>query len=234
MGEAIDPENIKKMVNNRKNRQEELAVAGFSTWEMVRGLLRAGEIDDALLLIDQGLSEVKEVHHNLVNSIGDYLKYLFSILPEERIEMILRERYFSTAKRNVQAKASVEKIMLGFVRYQRANNSVVTIKDEPDRYVVTYNPCGSGGFLIKNRPELKLEKAYAWSWSKPGVSYYCLHCCIAWEIIPTELRGYPLYIHLPPEHPDAPCLQFHYKNPELIPEEYFSRIGKSKTIKHIS
>lgn len=222
---------IKKKANNRINRKEELMDAGLSTWEMVRGLLKAGEIDDAISMIDHGLTEGKEVHSNLINSIGDYLKYFFSILPEEKIETILRERYFPTAKRNVEAKASVEKIMQGFIRYQRANNSVVTIKDEPERYVVTYNPCGSGGFLIKNRPELKLDKAYPWSWSKPGVNYYCLHCCIAWEIIPTELRGYPLYIHLPPERPDAPCIQLHYKKPELIPDEYFTRIGKVKTIR---
>jgi len=231
MIEAKELAAIKKKANNRINRKEELMDSGLSTWEMVRGLLKAGEIDEAILMIDQGLSEGKEVHNNLVNSVGDYLKYFFSILPEEKLETILRERYFPTAKRNVEAKASVEKIMLGFIRYQRANNSVVSIKDEPDRYVVTYNPCGSGGFLIKNRPELKLDKAYPWSWSKPGVNYYCLHCCIAWEIIPTELRGYPLYIHLPPEHPEAPCIQFHYKRPELIPDEYFTRIGKVKTIR---
>jgi len=231
MIEAKELAAIKKKANNRRNRKEELMDAGLSTWEMVRGLLKAGEIDEAILMIDQGLSEGKEVHNNLVNSVGDYLKYFFSILPEEKLETILRERYFPTAKRNVEAKASVEKIMLGFIRYQRANNSVVSIKDEPDRYVVTYNPCGSGGFLIKNRPELKLDKAYPWSWSKPGVNYYCLHCCIAWEIIPTELRGYPLYIHLPPEHPEAPCIQFHYKRPELMPDEYFTRIGKVKTIR---
>jgi hypothetical protein len=231
MGQAKELETLKKKANNRKNRQDEMMDAGLSTWEMVRGLLKAREIDEAISMIDQGLIEGKEVHNNLVNSIGDYLKYFFSILPEEKIETILRERYFPTAKRNVEAKVSVEKIMLGFIRYQRANNSVVTIKDEPDRYVVTYNPCGSGGFLIKNRPELKLDKAYPWSWSKPGVNYYCLHCCIAWEIIPTELRGYPLYIHLPPEQPDAPCIQLHYKKPELIPDEYFTRIGKVKTIR---
>ncbi len=231
MNQANGLEAIRQKARNRKNRQEDPVEAGHSTWELVRGLLKAGEIDDALSLLDQGLAEDKAVHDNLVNSVGDYLKYFFSILPEERMESVLRERYFPTAKRNVEARASVEKIMQGFVRYQRANGSVVSIQDEPDRYVVTYNPCGSGGFLIKNRPELKLDKAYPWSWSKPGINYYCLHCCIAWEIIPTELRGYPLYIHLPPEHPEAPCIQFHYKRPELIPEEYFSRIGQVKKIK---
>ena len=224
-------ETIRQKALNRRSRRELPVDTGLSTWELVRGLLKAGESDEALLLLDQGLAEDRAVHDNLVNSVGDYLKYFFSFLPEEKMEALLRERYFPTAKRNVEVKAAVEKIMQGFVRYQRANGSQVTIKDEPDRYVVTYDPCGSGGYLIKNRPDLKLERAYPWSWSKTGVNYYCLHCCIAWEIIPTELRGYPLYIHFPPEHPDAPCIQYHYKKPELIPEEYFSRIGQVKTIK---
>jgi len=231
MIKAEELEIIKKKVQNRKNRKDDPVDTGISTWELVRGLLKAGEIDDALFLIDQGLAEDKAVHDNLVNSVGDYLNYFFSILPEEKMEKMLRDRYFPQAKRNVDSKASVEKIMQGFVRYQRANGSVVTIKDEPDRYVVTYNPCGSGGFLIKNRPELRLDKAFPWSWGQSGINYYCLHCCIAWEIIPTELRGYPLYIHFPPEHPKAPCIQLHYKRPELIPEEYFSRIGQIKRIK---
>jgi hypothetical protein len=230
MDEEKKPGTIKQKAQKRINHQEDLIDVGLSTWELVRGLLKAGEINDALCLLDLGLAEDQAVHDNLVNSVGDYLKYFFSILPEEKIEKILRERYFPTTKKNVEAGASVEKIMQGFVRYQRANDSAVTIRDEPERYVVTYNPCGSGGFLIKNRPELKLDKAYPWSWSKPGINYYCLHCCIAWEIIPTELRGYPLYIHLPPEHPEAPCIQLHYKRPELIPEEYFSRIGQVKKI----
>ena len=231
MNESKETISLRQKARNRSTRQEDPIDAGLSTWDLVRGLLKAGEIDEALLLLDQGLAEDKAVHDNLVNSVGDYLKYFFSILPEEKMESILRERYFPTAKRNVEAKASVEKIMQGFVRYQRANGSRVTIKDEPDRYVVTYHPCGSGGFLIKNRPELKMDKAYPWSWSRRGINYYCLHCCIAWEIIPTELRGYPLYIHFPPENPEAPCIQYHYKKPELIPEEYFSRIGQKKTIK---
>ena len=133
MIKAEELEIIKKKVQNRKNRKDDPVDTGISTWELVRGLLKAGEIDDALFLIDQGLAEDKAVHDNLVNSVGDYLNYFFSILPEEKMEKMLRDRYFPQAKRNVDSKASVEKIMQGFVRYQRANGSVVTIKDEPDR-----------------------------------------------------------------------------------------------------
>jgi hypothetical protein len=214
--------------SEQKSRQEEPLDMGLSTWELVRELLKAGEIDEALFLIDQGLAEDKAVHDNLVNSVGDYLKYFFSLLPEEEIEKILRERYFPTAKRNVDAKASVEKIMQGFIRYQRANGSSVTIRDEPDRYVVTYHPCGSGGFLIKNRSELRLNKAYPWSWSKPGINYYCLHCCIAWEIIPTELADI-LYTSICPRKAQRTLVSsFITKGRSGYPRNTFPGLVKSK------
>jgi hypothetical protein len=54
---------------------------------------------------------------------------------------------------------------------------------------------------------------------------------MAWEIIPTELRGYPLKLLMVPEKLGDPCYHYLYKRPELIPEEYFSRIGKKKTIR---
>ena len=67
--------------------------------------------------------------------------------------------------------------------------------------------------------------------SRSGVPYYCVHCCMFKEILPIELRGYPIRINFPGERPEDPCIQFFYKRPELIPEEYFARVGKTKTVK---
>ncbi len=75
------------------------------------------------------------------------------------------------------------------------------------------------------------KKAYPWSWSRSGIPYYCAHCCIQWEILPIELRGYPIRISVPGEKPEDPCVHYFYKKPELIPEEYYTSVGKTKTIK---
>jgi len=51
------------------------------------------------------------------------------------------------------------------------------------------------------------------------------------DIIPIELRGYPIRITIPGDKPEDPCIHLFYKKPELIPEDYFTRVGKTKTIK---
>ena len=125
----------------------------------------------------------------------------------------------------------VEETLQRFTEYQRSNFSDFTVVEELDRYVVRLDLCGSGGRLMRAKNVARTQKAYPWAWGRSGVPYYCVHCCVAWEIIPTELRGYPFMIHLIAEKPEDPCVQLYYKRPELIPEEYFTRLGMTKTIK---
>ena len=126
---------------------------------------------------------------------------------------------------------SVEKTLQLDAEFARSHHSDFTVVEEPDRYVLTCDPCGSGGRLGRTMNVGVTKKAYPWSWGKSGVSYYCTHCCFIWEIIPTEIQGYPIRINLLGDKPGDPCIHLHYKKPELIPEEYFTRIGKNKTIK---
>lgn len=95
------------------------------------------------------------------------------------------------------------------------------------------DPCGSGGRLRRTKNIGITKKAYPWSWGKSGIPYYCTHCCLAWEIIPTELWGYPIRINLVTDRPEDPCVHLFYKKPELIPEEYFDRLGMTKKIRSL-
>jgi hypothetical protein len=104
-----------------------------------------------------------------------------------------------------------------------------------------FNPCGSGGRMRrigevdKTPPRTGkvfnlgvTKKAYPWSWGKVGVPYYCIHCCVFHEILPIEWRGYPIKITEYSDDPMAPCYWYFYKDPALIPDHYFTRIGKKK------
>ena len=88
---------------------------------------------------------------------------------------------------------------------------------------------GSAKFDIASIGTIK--KAYPWTWDKKEVCVYCTHCSLFLEIIPVELRGFPLAVLEYPDRPEDPCVWFFYKTPELIPEKYFTRIGKTKTVK---
>jgi hypothetical protein len=160
---------------------------------------------------------------------SDVLVHLASI-GEGEIEKAWRKRYPERIKDWLSVTPGVVESLQRFVEYQRSLQSNVTVMEEEDRYVIKSDPCGSGGRLERTDRNVT-RKAYPWSWGKIGVPYYCTHCCMAWEIMPIELRGSPLKILLIPERAGDPCIHLLYKEPELIPEEYFTRIGKTKTIK---
>ncbi len=115
----------------------------------------------------------------------------------------------------------------------------IEILEESDRYVISFNPCGSGGRMrrgggIDSTPSRLgppfnfgvTGKPYPWSWEKKGFLNYCLHCCIWSELLPIEWIGYPIRItDYNPNH-EKPCRFLFYKFSDLIPEFYYERIRK--------
>ena len=102
------------------------------------------------------------------------------------------------------------------------------------------DPCGSGGRMrrgdpVDNTPSRLgppynfgvTRKAYPWSWNRKNVPYYCIHCAIN-EILPIEWGGYPLWVTGYTEDASKPCYWHFYKEPRLIPAEYFQRLGFEK------
>jgi len=143
------------------------------------------------------------------------------------------KRAFYSMQKDVLSKVqSARDRIQRLTEFHRGINSSLTVIEESDRYVMKCDPCGTGGTIRRAGINVGVtKKAYPWSWSKAGVPYYCTHCCIMWEVIPTELHGFPFRNTFPGERTEDPCVIFVYKKPELIPEEYFTRIGKTKTIK---
>ena len=214
----------------QKIRQDDMPDLAIPTWTLVREAIQAGRIDEAIEFLEYGCDENESMHDSIIAFVDDTLTHLAS-LGEEEIPKLLRKRYSNRIKKWLSATPGAVETVQRFAEGQRGHHSNFTIVEEPDRYVISYDPCGSGGRLRRSRSVATTKKAYPWSWGKSGVPYYCTHCCVAFEIIPTELRGYPLGIHLIAEKPEDPCVQLIYKKPELIPEEYFTRIGMTKKIK---
>ena len=213
----------------RKIRQDDVAELAIPTWTLVREAMRAGRTDEALDFLEYGCAENEAIHDSIVAFVDDTLTYL-ARFGEEEIEKFLRRELYPSAKHLLSVTPGVEESLQRWAGVMRAHYANVTIIEESDRYVVRCDPCGSGGRLRRTRSVATTKKAYPWSWGKTGIPYYCTHCCVH-EIISTELRGYPLRINLIAERPEDPCVHLLYKKPELIPEEYFTRIGMAKAIK---
>ncbi len=202
----------------------ELAVPNF---ELVSEAIKGGKGDEALDFLQYAYAASQRNNDGFVSWLEATLTYL-SRFGEEEVMKVCKEYFYPSTREFLANTHGVNEVLQKCTASQRRHLASFTITEEPDRYVVKYDPCGSGGRLRRARSVGVTKKAYPWSWGKAGVPYYCTHCCVHWEIIPTELCGYPTKITLVGDRPEDPCIHLFYKNPESIPEEYFERIGMKK------
>lgn len=210
-------------------RQDDLSELGIPTWTLVREAVQKGKTEDAFQFLEYGCTEARTMHDSIVSFVDDSLTYI-ARFGEEEIYRFLKDKYVPRIKDWLRVTPGVVETMERFTEQQRSHFAEVVLKEEKDRYIMS-GLCGSGGRLRKSKSVATTKKAYPWSWNKENVPYYCLHCCVAWEIIPNEIRGYPLRIHLLSNQPDDPCVHLFYKEPQSIPEEYLTRVGMSNRVK---
>ncbi len=230
-------------------RNETLSGLGTSTWVRIKEAIRESRLEDALDLVDYLLPEGKRLHDTMCDWVYSTLDFIARISGEESVYQAIRyagETIRRPYFQHVQGLAVEERVYLqaeGMRTHRSGPGELgnIEIVEEKERYVISFDPCGSGGrmrrtgqldgipprtgspfnFGVTSRP-------YPWSWGKAGVPYYCLHCCIWSEILPIEWSGYPVRITDYTEDPEEPCRFFFYKDPRQIPEHYFQRIGKKK------
>jgi len=209
-------------------RQDDTEELALPTWRLIREAIHAGKVDEALTLLDYCYIETKTLHDGLVSFV-DYVLTTLAGFNEEEVYKVLRKRYEPVVNRWLIETPRTQESLQRCLEFQRGHGGNCSVTEDSDRYVVVCDPCGSGGQLWRTKDISLVQKAYVWTWGKSSIPYYCVHCCVMWEILPIEGRGYPIRINLIGNRPEDPCIHFYYKNPESIPEEYFARVGKSKT-----
>jgi hypothetical protein len=99
------------------------------------------------------------------------------------------------------------------------------IEEDEEKFTFTLK-CDSGGSVNRWPEHGQTREGHPWSWGQKGVSYYCAHCPIVWEIMAIEKGGRPVWQCNP--QPDGSCIQYLYKEWEKIPEKVYRRVGKKK------
>jgi hypothetical protein len=121
----------------------------------------------------------------------------------------------------------------------------VSLREEEDRWVFRFDPCGSGGRTL--RADANADGAaragapfgfrvtteqHDWAWQTEGVCLYCVHCCQLQERAPIARLGYPVRVVEPPvwgtAEPRGHCTWNVYKDPALVPAEAYRRVGSAK------
>jgi hypothetical protein len=118
-------------------------------------------------------------------------------------------------------------------------------EEDEDRYTFRFDPCGSGGHMVRGDQEVemtppRMEPPYNWAvleeehdfaWNKKGVCLYCTNCCVVMQKKPIEEFGYPVRVVEPPTYPDrkdVKCTWHVYKDPRKVPERFYTEVGHEK------
>ncbi|MFC2044767.1 hypothetical protein ACFLT8_06230 [Chloroflexota bacterium] len=115
------------------------------------------------------------------------------------------------------------------------------IEEYPDRYEFVWDPCYTGGrpqrgdSISGTPPWTGPPYNYSgnvaphwWTFGKTGVPGYCSHCAWIHNRADADQRGYFNWVTGYPEHPFESCRYIAYKDVDWIPEEYYTRVGKTK------
>jgi len=207
---------------------EPLQIAS-NDWDLITEAIKNGKNKAAIDMLEIIRGESQRNNDNLV-SFAEMALAFVTEFDEQAIFKFLKERYLIRMKEFFSTTIHYDEYLGKCIAAQKRHHANFSIREEVDKFVVTYDPCGSGGRLQRNRTVGRTAKPYPWSWGKTGVPYYCCHCCVSWEIIATELNGYPVKITMIGDGPKDPCVHLFYKKPDLIPEEYFLRIGMKRDV----
>ncbi len=225
------------MEGERLFTREELDWMAKPTREKAKEAIDAGNKEEANHFCDIMCKELLWIHDGYRNWITALLTYIGRNFGDETLEDALRETCATWQKPLYEKSKGIDlkrRIQL-MARMWHSHAFPFRIDEDDEKFTFTNMPCGSGGRLINDgsygKPFnfLKVEKAQPMTYGKADFPVYCAHCAVAEEMLTIEWSGYPAVVTLPPEKPGDHCVHYVYKNPEDIPDEYYSRVGKEKT-----
>jgi len=209
----------------------------------------SNRLEEAKSLCQYIVTEGKGVHDVLCDWIWNLLTYVAETEGEDAVYKaclatqsgwMMKRTWKAFSRMSVKEQIYISMELMRSHRGGPCQLGETPIVEEEDRYVLIFDPCGSGGRMRRGDPVDGTpprtrapynfgvtKKAYPWSFGLKEVPYYCIHCCVN-EILCIEWGGYPLWVTEYNSDPDKPCAWVFYKHSELIPEKYFTRVGKSK------
>jgi hypothetical protein len=215
---------------------------GVAPLEQVKAAITANNPVEFAVALERLWLEFKIPHDVLVAWINELLNYLSQQTEKRVLDSILEthgsiwgDRYNTWDQMTPWEKVALTvEGMRGHLSGASRKGDVL-VSEEDDRFVIGFDPCGTGGVLRRGDPESGRaayltdgfnQEPHEWTWQKTGVHWYCSHCAIAMEWLPGRQRGYLLR---PLEHTlnhHAPCVWYVYKDEKQTRAYHYPRTGQ--------
>src|SRR5581483_9066473 len=217
--------------------------------DALRETLAGGELDAARAAIDDVMVRNRLVHEIYCDWCWALLTHIRDTFGEEHFGRNMRATMedWITVRYKDMLDMSPEELLQLSVEGLRGEFfgaellGDVQVTEEDDRYVLAFDPCGTGGRMRRGVPQLGTpprtqapynfgvsHEAHDWSWSQKGVCLYCTHCADINELLPLDRIGRPMRVTEHPQDPGDKCRWFIYKRPELIPDRYYEQVGRKR------
>ena len=230
-------------------REDDIDELGRPTGEVIEEAIDAGRTDEAKTLARNLIHEWKGLHDLYCDWVWDLLTKIgrkfgegevYAMLRATQETWMMKRTWKGFRKMSVERQVTLTAEMMRAHRCGPRQEGDIDVLEEAERYTIVMDPCGSGGRMRRGDPMDKTpsrlgppynfgstQEAHWWSWGRKDVPYYCVHCALN-EILPIEWGGAPLWVtDFDPDHA-KPCRWHFYKKPDLIPAEYWTRLGKEK------
>lgn len=214
---------------------QELDQMGRRTLDVLHEAIDSGDVQEAKRIAQRMHNEFLSMHDAYRNWVTSLLTEVGERWGDEALETVMIETVESWWLPNLAAMAErTDDLRIKakmFAAGLRGHLQPMTVEEDEEKIVMKMRPCGSGGRLIlegKYEGEnafLKIQKPQKITYGRPDFPVYCAHEA-AMEQVDIEHNGRPFVVVEPADRlGDEPCSFIIYKDPDAIPDKYYSRLG---------
>ena len=223
------------MAGKKVFTDKELKQLGGTTLEKTLEAIDAGDKEKARKLAIQAQKEYNYLHDGYFTWASGLLTYIYNHWGVDEVEKAERFAHGVEAKLVFKPpeKKDIRSLVENMARTVQGHMQPVTVEEEDDKFLITMHPCGSGQRIIQmggyETGLAKIKEAHNITWQHKDFPIYCVHCPII-ELLSIDNSGGYLGVVREEPYPieSGLCKFVLYKDPDDIPERYYTRIGKKK------
>jgi len=225
----------RRLAAKRVFTDKELKEMSGRTLDKALEAIDAGDKEKAKKLAIQAQKEYNHLHDGYFTWASGLLTYIYNHWGVDEVEKAERFAHTIEAKLVFKPpeKTDIRSQVENMARGVQGHMQPVTVEERDDKFIITMHPCGSGQRLIKmggyETGLAKIKEAHNITWQHKDFPIYCVHCPIM-ELLNIDATGGYLGVVRDESYPieSGLCKFVLYKNPDDIPEKYYTRIGKKK------
>ena len=226
------------MAENREFTQEELRAMEATTLDLLNQAIDAGDAARAKELAARMHKEFALFHDGYMFWVAGLQSFIYENYGVDVLEAAERSAHaieFKAGAFNTGGeKQSIRQRVEHAAGAMHGHMQPLEIREDDEKVTITMKPCGSGERLIEKGGYeaglARVKERHAITYGFENMPVYCVHCP-AIELMTVEATGELDMVRLIKEdRKHGECHFGFYKNAKDIPEELYTRIGKTKPV----